>query len=322
MSRQLLSDSCALGIDGGGTKTLALIVDARGRVRGEGCAGSSNQEAIGITRAALALRTAAAAAAEAAGCALPVRAAWVGLAGVDRPADAERWQPHLTDLSREIRITNDAELLLGALPGGIGLALIAGTGSTALGRNAMGRTARAGGWGHLLGDEGSGYDIGRQALQAVMRAADGRGPRTLLGERILAHWQVACPEALLSCVYPQIEKGDVAALAALVLAVAREGDGVAQRIVREAARELALAALAVAEALSMGEERVALAVGGGLLVHQHTFRSAVVRAVRRRRAVGSVVVVERPALSAARAALARCAAPATATSSRCGGRDE
>ncbi|HEX9069183.1 MAG TPA: BadF/BadG/BcrA/BcrD ATPase family protein, partial [Ktedonobacterales bacterium] len=223
MSDDAARTGYALGIDGGGTKTHAVVVDARGRIRGEGYAGSANHEAVGLARAAASLRDAAGAALSAAGCGGPPDAAWVGLAGIDSSRDVRAWQSRLSNLARRVRLMNDAELPLCALPHRAGIALIAGTGSIALGRDSAGATARAGGWGHTLGDEGSGYAIGRQALQAVTRAADGRGPHTALSERILAHWGLAHPEELFARVYPTIEKGDIAQLAPFVLEAAHEG---------------------------------------------------------------------------------------------------
>ena len=174
---------CFLGVDGGGTHTRAVLVDARGREIGRGQAAGANWASVGVAAALANIQRAVAAARAAAGVAGPARAAWCGLAGVDRPADRALIAPGLRDLAATLRLTNDAELALAVLPDRAGVCLVAGTGSIAVGRAPDGRTARAGGWGHVLGDEGSGYDIGRQALLAVARAADGRGPATALTAR-------------------------------------------------------------------------------------------------------------------------------------------
>ncbi|HEY7357875.1 MAG TPA: BadF/BadG/BcrA/BcrD ATPase family protein, partial [Ktedonobacterales bacterium] len=115
-----------LGIDGGGSKTLAVIVDAQGQERGRALAASSNYQAVGIEPALAALHAAAEQAARAAGGALPVKAAWLGLAGVDRPADQRLLLPRLHALAATTRLTNDAELLLSALDDAVGVALVAG----------------------------------------------------------------------------------------------------------------------------------------------------------------------------------------------------
>lgn len=291
-----------LGVDGGGTKTLAVVVDAAGRERGRGMAGGANYNALGLAAALANLHAAIQAALNAAHATPPIAAAWIGLAGVDRPADRELLLPHLTPLARAVHLSNDAELALSALPSGAGIALIAGTGSIALGRDPAGATARAGGWGHLLGDEGSGYDIGRRAVQAALRAADGRGPATSLLPRILAHWELPAADAVLTRVYPVGDKTVLAALAPLVLDAAADGDPVARAIIGRAAAELATAARAVARALAFPNGRVPLVLGGTLLVHAESFREETLRRVRRALDLGPVAMVDQPALSAARAA--------------------
>jgi glucosamine kinase len=292
-----------VGVDGGGSKTLAIVVDGQGNEQGRGQAGSSNPSAVGREQATRSICAAVEEAARAAGCALPLRAAWFGLAGVDRPEDHNALLPALKALAEIIRITNDAELLLSALDNAVGVAVIAGTGSIALGRDAHGASTRAGGWGYIIGDEGSGYEMGRLALQAAAQAADGRGPQTVLLELILKHWNLSGPGDILGQVYPGGDNARIARLSALVLAAAREGDPVARKLVQHAVEQLALAALVVGDALDFEDERMPLALGGGLLVHEADLRTQVLRRIRRRRPIGQVVVVEQPALSAARASI-------------------
>ncbi len=291
-----------LGVDGGASKTLAVVVDAQGQEHGRGIAGSSNFAAVGLEHALAQLHLAIEQAAKQSGCQYSFGAAWLGMAGVDRPEDVHLLLPHLQPLAGTIRLTNDAELLLSALDQAVGVALIAGTGSIALGRDRHGATTRAGGWGHILGDEGSGYEIGRQALQAAARAADGRGPATTLLERILQHWGLQRPDDLFEQVYQKAEKADIARLTTLVFAAAQAGDRPASKIIQLAAEELALAVLTVCRALDFPDEQVPLALGGGLLIQEIGFRWQVLRRIRRQRPVQSVLV-EQPALSAARAAI-------------------
>ena len=161
-------------------------------------------------------------------------AACCGLAGVDRPADYALMRPLLRGLAAQVQLVNDAELALEALPGRCGVCLIAGTGSIALGRDPTGHQARTGGWGHIVGDEGSGYDIGRRALQAILQAADGRGPQTSLQAALLRAWELATPLDLIARVYPAQSKvvvPEVADVARLVFEQAAAGDPVARRIV-------------------------------------------------------------------------------------------
>jgi glucosamine kinase len=127
------SRSYAIGVDGGGSKTLAVVVDAQGNERGRGIAGSANYATVGIDQAVRQIHSAVEEAARAASCSLPLSAAWLGLAGIDRPGDNEILLPHLRSVAEFILLTNDAELVLSALDDAVGIALIAGTGSIARG---------------------------------------------------------------------------------------------------------------------------------------------------------------------------------------------
>src|SRR5437763_12440566 len=192
----------ALGGDGGGSKTLAVVVDASGNERGRGLAGSSNYAAVGISQAMYAIRSALEEAVQMAGCTLPLQAAWLCVAGIDRSGNYDILFPHLQCIAKIVHLTNAAELVLSGLPEGVGIALIAGTGTIALGRDRHGTIVRAGGWGHIVGDEGSGYDLGRQCLQAASRAVDGRGPTTTLVQSLLEHWNLNSASDIIGKVYP------------------------------------------------------------------------------------------------------------------------
>jgi len=295
--------SCYLGVDGGGSKTIAIIVDEQGRERGRGQSGCSNRSSVGFERAVKQIQAAVEAAAAAAGCQFPLRAAWFGLAGVDRAGDDSIFHPHLRSLARRVHVTNDAELILSALDNAAGVALIAGTGSVALGRDMRGNSARAGGWGYLIGDEGSGYELGRLALQVAVRAADGRGPATALLNHIIQYWSLDKADAIIEEVYSAGDTARIARLSGIVFKAARAGDAVARELVERAANELVLAALAVSRRLDFAGNPLPLALGGGLLVHEEDFRAQVLRLLGARRPLGQVAIVAEPALSAARAAL-------------------
>lgn len=297
------SDPYFVGVDGGGSKTLAVVVDAQGCERGRGLAGSGNQAAVGVEQAVSQLRAAVEEAMQMAGCSLPPCAAWLGVAGIDTPRDYELLFPHLRSLAETVRLTNDAELVLGALDQCVGVALIAGTGSIAIGRDACGAATRAAGWGHLMGEEGSGYEIGRQALQAAVRAADGRGQPTTLLSCILEHWQLQDVNGILGEVYPDIDNAKIARLSSIVLDAAEAGDNVARKIIRQSAAELALMVTTVSDRLHFPGGQIPLALGGGLLVHGAAFRAQVIRRLRHRRSIGQVAIVAQPALIAARAAI-------------------
>src|SRR5258707_539223 len=128
------------GVDGGGSKTLAVLVDAQGHERGHGMAGSANHTSVGLEQAVAHICASFEEATRTADCHLPLHAAWLGIAGIDRPADYAMLFPHIRDLAAAVHLTNDAELPLSALDGTVGVALIAGTGSIALGRDQHGTT--------------------------------------------------------------------------------------------------------------------------------------------------------------------------------------
>lgn len=254
-----------LGIDAGGTKTMCYLADADGVVVGEGRAGGANLQAHGELEVEKVLH----AVIEAAIGERAIRPAalCLGIAGVDRADDEQVVRGILRRLGfrDHALIVNDALVALVAGVGSqAGVVIIAGTGSIAYGVSPRGEAARAGGWGSVLGDEGSGYWIGRQALTAVMREADGRGSRTRLTSLILAHFDLPHPARLVREVYDKgLRRQAIAALGAVVERARAEGDVVAAEILRAASRELAQAAASVVERLRMrgGAFRIVLAGG-------------------------------------------------------------
>jgi N-acetylglucosamine kinase-like BadF-type ATPase len=298
-----MTETYYLGVDGGGSKTLAVIVNESGEEMGRGLANGANYNSIGLEAAMQNVRAAVEQAARAAGCHFPLCRAWLGLAGIDRQADHDLLLPHLNDLAEQVLLTNDGELLLAGLENAVGVVLISGTGSIALGRDADGRRARSGGWGHILGDEGSGYIIAQQALQAVVRASDGRGPQTALRERILQAWNLQNTDELIGEIYGEPDKAKIASLSSWVMISARAGDQVAATIIQHAARELALAVNAVCQALGFSSQEIPLALGGGLLINEADFCTQVIHQIRHYQPIGQVALVDHPTLTAARAAM-------------------
>jgi N-acetylglucosamine kinase-like BadF-type ATPase len=258
-----------VGVDGGGTKTAGLLVDLGGQILARGTVGPTNYQIVGsegikeeIAKLVQRLfKTARVPQAELAGMAL-------GLAGVGRPGEPEKVAAVVDRLrlSRKVVVDHDAMIaLVGALGDEPGLILIAGTGSIALGRNARAQRARAGGWGYLLGDEGSGFFVAREALVAVLKAHDGRGVGTSLTERILEKLRLQSVPEIIPRVYRQgMSHDEMATLAPLVFTAAREGDAVAGEILDRAGRELGLMAAAVIARLGMGPGVVKIALVGSL----------------------------------------------------------
>lgn len=252
-----------LGIDAGGTKTVCQVSDDRGTLLAEARGAGANLQNAGELQVEKTLHDVILRATRDAD-AWP-SAVCIGMAGVDRPEDAATVRGILGRLVPRcpVVVVNDALIALEAgAPGQPGVVVIAGTGSIAYGRNADNRAARAGGWGYVLGDEGSGYWLGRQALRAVLRASDGRGPQTPLTPAVLAHYQVSRPQDLVREIYyGRFKPSTVAAAACLVEAAAAAGDEWSQQLIATGAAELSLAAMSVCDRLQLSDGPVILAGG-------------------------------------------------------------
>ncbi len=255
-----------LGIDAGGTKTVCLLAGEDGTVVGEARAGGANLQAEGELAVEKVLHTVMDQAVG--GRAVEVAAICLGMAGVDREADGAMVRGIMRRIGSTARtvVVNDALVALVAGAGDApGIVIICGTGSIAYGRSARGVAARSGGWGYLLGDEGSGYWIGCRALQAVARASDGRGPATALTPKVLAHFGVARASGLIPEVYDRPVRHHALAHVARAVQQARdEGDEVATQILDQAAHELVAAARSVAEQLRMRDESFDFVLAGGV----------------------------------------------------------
>lgn len=265
-----------LGIDGGGTKTTCLLVDQTGRVWGRGQGGSANYQTVGGEAAYRAIEQAIYQATR--HFKLPIQGIGIGLAGAGREADraqvrawVDRLQtsPELSltwDLSaHRIAICPDCEIaLIGGIGQNTGIAAIAGTGAIVWGRNTRGQTQRVGGWGYLLGDEGSGYWIAQRGLQAVMRSFDGRLGATTLTPQLVEHLGLNTVEDLIEVVY---RRGwgvtEIAALSQLVDRAAAAGDPIACKILQDAAQELVLGVKVAANDLFQPHEVFEVVTLGG-----------------------------------------------------------
>ncbi len=285
-----------LGVDGGQSATKAAIGDEAGRVLGVGLAGPCNHVGAAEGRAKLtsAITESLAKALRAAG--LPAQgvrfeAACCGMSG--GPDDKEQLLRELLPADR-VEVVTDAHIALtGALGGSPGVIVIAGTGSIALAENVAGRTARAGGWGYVFGDEGGAFDLTRQALRAALRMEECWGPATVLHEKLLQATGERNANALLHRFYTDAwPRPRIAALAPLVEESAQEGDPVAGDLLTETAEALVELARAAGEQL-FGDILPGIAAVGGV------FESERVRETFVRLAPGSVIEpLEPPAIGA------------------------
>lgn len=296
-----------LGLDGGGSKTDCILADAEGRVLSRATGGPSNPVRVGYTRAWFALS-------EAADSVLShqkihaehIRGICAGLGGAGRKGVVRRVEDFLERSfpNAAVQVTTDLEIAFDAAFGaGEGIILVAGTGSVAMGRDASGRVVRAGGRGPWISDEGSGFDIGRQAFVAVVRAEEKRGPATALAQRLFEWYQSRDWETL----YDRITKNpdDVfPRIFPLVAQLADEGDEVSCAILSGAAAALAGLVGSVVRELGWEDRPAPLAKAGGMHARSRYFDTAIEKELQKvAPQVKDVEMKSTPAEAAVRLAL-------------------
>lgn len=296
-----------LGIDVGATKTVCLLADEHSRIIATAREKGANLQAVGELALEKALHLVMKQALEA----RPVTpsAICLGIAGVDRAEDEAIVRSVMERIGYKARIlvVNDALIALqAALDDAPGVVIVAGTGSIAYGRDSKGHAARAGGWGHVLGDEGSGYWIGRLVLRAVVRHADGRGMPTSLTPLLLDHFGVKRAEELIQKVYQKdVGPTALAALACYAHQAHDAGDQVAATILNRAADELAAAAAAVTTRLRMTDDPFHFVLSGGMFHAVPWLREHLTRLLPGVAPRSTTIHLEaEPALGAVRLALA------------------
>ncbi len=233
-------------MDGGGTKTHAVITDLNGNILAEHFAGPSNFQIIGVEKAAETIFALIEMCCESVNCgAKNIASVICGLTGAGRIGDQQRMAEGLKKFAvlkksklKKVIIESDARIALeGAFKGEAGIILIAGTGSIAFGKDAKGNVHRVGGWGRMLGDEGSGYFLGRLGLTAVTRHIDGRGEKTILTAMIAKEFGLTDQTAIINAVYKN--NFDIASVAPLVLKAAEKKDPICETIIETAVIDLA-----------------------------------------------------------------------------------
>ncbi|XP_059664861.1 uncharacterized protein LOC132311137 [Cornus florida] len=276
MSREVI-----LGLDGGTTSTVCVCIPFTDPlphplpVLARAEAGCSNHNSVGETAAKETLEQVMAdALAKSDSNRSAVRAVCLSVSGVNHPADQQRilnWLRDIFPSHVKLFVHNDAVAALasGTMGKLHGCVLIAGTGTIAYGFTEDGREARAAGAGPVLGDWGSGYGIGAQALTAVIRAHDGRGLRTSLTHRILQTLELSSPDELIGWTYADPSWARIAALVPVVVSCAEAGDQVANKILLEAVQELSSSVKAVVQRLGLtgedGRDSFPLVMVGGVL---------------------------------------------------------
>lgn len=260
-----------LGVDGGGTTCRAILVDGNGKLLSHCEGGPANPKAAGWQETRNVLSELSVKVWKAAGLEpRPATAAFLGLAGLRLPLEQESYREYLNPLrlAAPDKVQCDHDLRIaheGGLLGKEGVVLVAGTGSAAYARDKHGKAARVGGWGWLIDDAGSTCWMGMEAIRAVARAADHRGPETTLTDIINREWGQESPDELPVNFYKTpLPREWVSKLAPMVFSAAIAGDTVAASIIDRGAEELADLAASAARRLNFGE-RIPVIVNGGLV---------------------------------------------------------
>jgi N-acetylmuramic acid 6-phosphate etherase len=289
-----------LGIEGGGTHTVAYVADDSGRLILRAEAEPANLHLLSHTALVRLL------------CSLrrrlprPVALA-IGLAGARTEADRDRIRAAAARVwpGLPCYATNDLETaLMAATPAhsqagatraraaACRVLVLAGTGSCCFGQTAAGRSAKAGGWGHLLGDRGSGYDLGLRALRTMVTHYDRCGRLSTLGHRLLRQLQMNSPEECVGWIQ-RAPKREIAALAVEVFAAAQAGDPLARTTIHHAGDELAAEAVTCASRLAPRREPIDFVLAGGVLLNQPSYAATVARGIRRRSPQARVRLLKR-----------------------------
>ncbi len=258
------------GVDGGATRTRVVLGSHDGTILGAGFAGPANYDNVGIDEARENIDRALTRAWGSAGLARePVRAIFLGMAGVVSPRDRETIARMARDIHAAppdaIVVDHDIRIALaGGLAGSEGAVLIIGTGCSCYGRRADGRSHRTG-WGYLLDDLGSGYYLGLQAMIALTRETDGRGKPTRLSKVVRSAIGFEDADEIMRILYhDNLTVTRIASLAPLVIEAANQADEVALTILRNGAHELSSNVKTVADRLQFTALPFALTIVGGL----------------------------------------------------------
>jgi glucosamine kinase len=251
-----------IGIDAGGTKTVGLLADENGKILSKTISGSANL----VMKGELAVEKVLFDVIESLEAPEPLAALCLGIAGVGQPGSDQVIRDVLRRLGQRqpVRVVNDALVaLVAGAPSGIGIVVVAGTGSIAYGVDPEGHEARSGGWGYLLGDEGSAFWLGHYAVRHAIRASDGRGVATTLYDLICDKLGVSEPIELVEWFYDQeLSRNRVADLASLVETASAEGDEAAENLMDQASKHLAKAARAVTNQLNFPGIHPVILAGG------------------------------------------------------------
>jgi len=277
-----------IAIDGGGTHTTAVAVTSKGEIMGRGSSGPANHVLAPIEVVRASLREAIAESMKSAGIGpADVQIIAGDTAGIGYLREgADYVEGIISEYFPEVPVFLVGDMVagfFGALPYEWGVVATAGTGSTVYGRNRQGEGLQAGGWGHILGDEGSAYDIAVRGLRAAARAFDGRDAPTRLVKEFPGLFGVPDMIAVAITVYldKSVTRDRIAEGAVVVAEAAQKGDDVARRIMSEAGRELALGVITVARNLKIPPEEVKVSWSGSVFLARDLIIGPFCESIRR-----------------------------------------
>ena len=261
-----------LGIDGGGSKTVCVLMNEKREFLGRGEAGSANYQSVGIEAAKFSIESAINQAIIKQDS-IKIDAICLGLAGVGRAKDIEIIKKIIKDIpateyikSENIIISHDGLIaLVGGISNDVGIVVAAGTGSIVFGRNHRGETKRVGGWGYILGDEGGAYQIAVAGMKAALKAYDGKGIYSSLVEDFKSHFGLNNIEEFIEIVYRiGLSVKEIAGLAPVVDNAAFLGDEVAKQIIDNAVDELVKATSVVIDEIFVEREFLEVVTTGSV----------------------------------------------------------
>jgi len=258
-----------IGVDGGGTKTEFVLLDFSSNVLGRSRGGSTNYQVIGgdnlkkelLDAFTMLMRTTNISSNK-------IDQIFLGLAGAGRKSDQEEIISLFsdTDFAGKIAVDSDAMVALaGAFGTGPGIIIVSGTGAICFGKSNEGKIFRSGGWGYLLGDEGSGYFIGREAIIAALKDLDGRAEKTNLRNCLENHFNLSSIDQIIPQIYQnKVDRIAIADIAPIVFEQANQGDSIAEEIIRRTGKELGILARAVAQRLNFENDELKVALTGSI----------------------------------------------------------
>ena len=277
----------AIGVDGGGTQTRCVVLNEQAQVMGFGVSGASKPDAVEPTLGRAHLQECIRLACQSCGGPEAIDTVFLGMGGVTSQTDVQVVLGMIEGLGLRPNVPIGVDLdiaiaLAGGTGGQPGIALIVGTGSSCYGRNGAGDTWRSGGWGYIIDDYGSGFFLGQKALEAVIRAADGRGPQTALTQPCLNALGIPDLSELMHRIYyPRLDHTGIAALAPMVVQVAEDHDAVAQAILEHGCAELALMVETTTRKLALPDDVLVIPVGSLGTVNEY-YRDILDRAIHKR----------------------------------------